>query len=140
MSEADVGIFWFVTANIFGMSALVTDMTPIAEATERDGVKVHDRGHQEFWASMASLGAKNLRRRCLPRSIASAAFDTYPRGRIEYDPCREHFTIYADRRIHDWTYMQYVIGFFGLPDDSFSIETDQEYTSSMPLGPPKPWY
>lgn len=135
-----VGTFWFVPANIFAMSALVTDMTPLTEATERDGSKVHDRGHREFWASLACLDAKNLRRQGLPRSIASAAFDTHPRGRIEYDPSRKHFTIYADCRIHEWAYMQYVVAFFGLPGDSYTIGTDPGYISSQRMGPPKPWY
>lgn len=135
-----VGIFWFVPANIFAMSAIVTDMTPLAEASVRDGRKVHVRGHQEFWSNLACVGAKGLRRQGLPRSIAGATFDAYPRGRIEYDLSRERFVIYADRRIQDWTYTQYVVAFFGLPDGNFTVETDQRYTSDQPLGPPKPWY
>lgn len=140
ISEPAVGIFWFVPANIFNMSALVADMTPLAEATDDGGLKIHDRGHPEFWASLASLGAKNLRRQGLPLSIASARYNTHPRGRTEYDPRRQQFTIHADRRIHDWAYMQYVVAFFGLPGESYTIVTDPGYISSQRLGPPKPWY
>jgi hypothetical protein len=135
-----VGIFWFVPANIFAMSAIVTDMTPLNEVSVYDGRAVHARRHQEFWSNLACLGAKGLRSQGLPRSIAGAAFDTYPRGRIEFYVSRERFVIYADSRIHEWAYMQYVIAFFGLSYGNYTIEADQEYTSDQPLGPPKPWY
>jgi hypothetical protein len=135
-----VGIFWFVPANMFAMSALITDMTPLAEAPKRDGPTVHNLSHEEFWSTLARLSLKNLRAQGLPSSIAGAEFDTHPRGRVDYDAGQQRFTIYADRRIQDWAFMQYVVAFFDLPDDRFIITTNPDYASSQPLGPPKPWY
>lgn len=137
---SNVGIFWFVPANIHDLSALVTDMTPIAEASDYAGLKTHDRGHYEYWSSLARLGPRGLRLQGLPRVIATAEYETYPRGRIVYDPSRAHFTIYADRQLHKPTYIAWITALFDIPDGGYSVEGDQHYARSLPVGPPKPWY
>jgi hypothetical protein len=133
---SNVGIFWFVPARIFDRSAIVTDMTPIGEASDYAGLKTHDRGHFEYWSSLAALGVRELRERRLPTVIAFTEYETYPRGRIVYYPSREQFTIYADRQLHKRVFIDAVVSAFDLPAGCYSIESDPHYARSEKIGPP----
>ncbi|MEO8722950.1 MAG: hypothetical protein ABI395_05410 [Sphingobium sp.] len=73
-----VGIFWFVPGE-YGDSILLADMTPIGKAPDYGDLKTHDRGHHEYWTSLARMGATRLRQLDLPPLIASTPYETYPR-------------------------------------------------------------
>lgn len=137
---SNVGIFWFVPSNIATTSTMVYDLTPIAEASDYAGFLTHDRGHHEYWESLTRLGPRRLRANGDPTIIASAEYEAYPRGRVVYDPSRQHFTIYADRRLHGQAFIDVILLWFDIPAGSYSVQGDQHYTNSLPVRAPRDVY
>lgn len=133
-----VGIFWFVPSDEPGTSTLVADMTPIAEAPDYAGFKTHDRGHSEYWSRLARQGAARLRQQRLPQLIATVEYEIYPRGRIVFDPARQHYTIYADRRLHKRAFIVAILQRFGIGKGSYTVLGDLHYSRSRPVHSPKP--
>jgi hypothetical protein len=131
-----VGIFWFVPSDIPGTSTILADMTPLAEASEYAGLKTHDRGHYEFWSELAESGSSGLRAQGLPEIIATTEYETFPRGRIVYDPGRQLFTIYADRRLHKSEFLRAVQAAFGISPREYRLMADQHYAKSKSIPPP----
>lgn len=133
-----VGIFWFVPSDEPGTSTLVADMTPIAEAPDYAGFKTHDRGHSEYWSGLAYQGAAALRRQGLPHLIVTVEYETYPRGRIVFDPSRQHYMIYADRGLHKRAFIAAILQRFGIEKGSYTVLGDLHYSRSRPVPAPAP--
>ncbi|AYJ86899.1 hypothetical protein D3Y57_14320 [Sphingomonas paeninsulae] len=137
---SNVGIFWFVPSNVPLTSTMIYDLTPIAEASGYAGLKTHDRGHYEYWSSLASLGSNKLRGRGEPTIIARSEYEAYPRGRVVYDPSRQHFIIYADRRLHGQEFIDVILLWFDIPAGRFSVKGDQHYANTLPVRLPRDVY
>ena len=134
-----VGIFWFVPTNMGGWSAMVADMAPIGEVQGRDGVKRYPVSHALYWARLARLGQRSLRRQGYPRLIACADYRTYPRGRVDFEVGGRRFIIRADERLCTSAYIDSVVASFDIPRDHLTVLEEPGYTSAVSIGEPKPW-
>lgn len=133
-----VGIFWFVPSDEPGFSTIVIDATPLDKASEYAGLKTHDRGHYEFWSALARLGTRGLQARGLPVIIAEEEYETYPRGRVVFDPLAKRFRIYADARLHSRVFMAAICLKFGIKGTDVQVLRDAHYAKSKPVGRPHP--
>ncbi len=134
---SSVGIFWFVPDGA-DLSTIVIDATPLDKASDYAGLKTHERGHYEFWSGLAQLGTRGLEARGLPAIIADEEYETYPRGRVIFDPQAKCFRIYADARLHSRPYIAAICLKFGIKEADVQVFRDAHYAKSKPVGRPRP--
>ena len=132
-----VGIFWFVPSDEPGFSTIVIDATPIDTASDYAGLKTHEGGHYEFWSGLARLGTRGLQATGLPTIIAEEEYETYPRGRVVFEPLAQRFRIYADARLHSRAFITAVCLEFGIRYEQAPVFRDPHYARSKPIGPPR---
>lgn len=125
--NARVGIYWGLIQDRETLE-LITDMTALAEAELYGDFLTHPRGHYEVWEGWRQSGRRGLAALHLPELIAWTEYETLPRGRVVYDVRKEHFTVYADRRLQRSNFPRRIAGALGLLSSSFSIESDAHYS------------
>jgi hypothetical protein len=78
-----VGIFF-----AFGTS-LLSDTTPLRQASLYGEFRIHERSHESFWEQLISAGF-------VP---PYSEYDEYPRGRVAFNKRTQQFSLLADRCI-----------------------------------------
>jgi hypothetical protein len=86
---------------------------------------------------LEDCGALGLRQRRLPEVMAQVPYETFPRGRIVYDPSADIYRTYGDHRPHRRTSGKATLSVFELPGDQCALWADQHYARSLPV--PSPW-
>jgi hypothetical protein len=78
-----VGIFF-----AFG-TWLLSDTTPLRQASAYGEFRIHERSHESFWGQLVAAGF-------VP---PGSEYDEYPRGRIAFNERTQQFSLLADRCI-----------------------------------------
>lgn len=79
-AEPRVGIFWAYNGR------LLVDSTPVSEGSSYGDFKIHDLGHDAFWAIVQ-------RNHLVPTDLE---YDEIPRGRVGYNSKEQRFYLFAD--------------------------------------------
>jgi len=79
---SQVGLFYSVKGQLW------IDTTPLPEAGDYAGFKIHERGHLAYWSQLVSRGV-----------VPDDEYEVHPRGRVVYHTASGQYTLYADRCI-----------------------------------------
>lgn len=132
MGVPHVGIFWGCPTHDGGI-VLLADKTPVDQAEVYGDSRTHATSHAAFWEGLAGLGPAGLERRGLPTAPAWSPYEAIPRGRVVYWPKKGRFTIYADRRLQEITFIAQVVAAFGIPAGRFKVRGDPHYQAILDL-------
>lgn len=110
-----VEIFWFVSA--VRRSGIAADKRNVAILGNYAGLSTRNGGMTIIRVLLDDCGALGLRQRDLPEIMAQVPYETFPRGRIVYDPSADIYRTYGDRRLHHRTFGKATLCAFELPGD-----------------------
>jgi hypothetical protein len=114
-----VGIFFAVDAKLW------VDSTPLTGAGIYGDFKIHELGHDEYWAQLIATGA-------VP---PDSEYEEYPRGRVAFNERTEQFSLLADRCIlRDKKKVADIMERLHLPAASTTMGTDPHYRCPECLG------
>jgi tRNA(Leu) C34 or U34 (ribose-2'-O)-methylase TrmL len=121
-----VGIFWRVGG------ALVIDRSTLDQAEPYGDCLTHATGHYERWQQWQALGPARLACKGFPAQIAWTEYDDWPRGRVVYERPKQHFVLYADRRLQKPAIVDVLNGAFGLnvAELKVIVRSDSHYRST----------
>jgi hypothetical protein len=107
-----VGIFFAVGPKLW------IDATPLSQGGIYGEFKIHERGHEEYWAQLVAAGSVPV----------GSEYDNYPRGRVAYNERTQKYSLLADRCIvRDKERVAEIIKRMHLPAELTKTATDQHY-------------
>jgi hypothetical protein len=129
--EPSVGIFWVVETGP-GEARLLTAGCSLDAAEPYGDFLTFAGGHHTIWASWRKIKDPNAVLRALVRRFE---YEEWPRGRIVFDRVKEHFILYADRKLMPPGTISQIQSRFALPPAKTNVETDFHYQSLETPGP-----
>jgi hypothetical protein len=130
-----VEIFWFVSA--VRRSGIAADKRNVAILGNYAGLSTRNGGMTIIGVLLDDCGALGLPQRGLSEIMAQVLYETFPRGRIVYDPSADIYRTFGHRRLHHSTFGKATLCAFELPGDRCALWADQHYARSLPV--PSPW-
>lgn len=112
-----LGFFWFVPST--DGSRLIAHSVPFDDVPEIGGFRTVELGHYEYWLNLG---------RSDPLARA-AAYEDYPRGRVNYIASDDRFLLLLDVKLKRPPFIDRLIEAFALPRERLKVALDSHYRS-----------